>query len=173
MFIHYKYPSTKYLICVLWTFSGCIENGGTNDQLTSLNDLSKYGIPVSIPLPKECIIKQSPVSYEKGVIITAPHLNMQIDIFKEYADSDKNSTKIKNRLLAEKQSEDDYQKLILDESQGFIFQTKDNDLGEIYHFFYVTIKNEVQIEFKEGIPQNKNLTYEEIANMYNLSKRAQ
>ncbi|MBX7241826.1 MAG: hypothetical protein K1X92_08760 [Bacteroidia bacterium] len=152
--------------------TACMGDEKNEENSTQLVNLAQYGVPVSLPLPAEINVRQSPVSYEKGVIITDNNINMRVEALNTYADSSKDAEYIKTHFLDDKKEESDFRKVLLDEKQGFIYLTEDADLGNNYHFFFVMIKNNTQVEFTEGIPPKKNFSYEEITNMYSLSKKA-
>ncbi len=166
-----KITHVFYPLLFIFILFAC--NSGEDERVESLTmtDLSRYGVPVSIPLPVRNNVTQSPISFEKGVVISGDKVNMRVEALQTYAESLKNAQELKKKIIAEKKEETDFVKLLIEDEQGFIYQTKDSELGNNFHFFYVIIKNNTQVEFTEGVPIDENFTYEDIVNMYGLSKR--
>ncbi len=168
----WKILSLFNFLILISLLAACAGDEENEDNASNLTNLAQFGVPVSLPLSKETNVRQSPVSYEKGVVISDRNINMRVDALNAYADSSKNAEHIKVIFQEDKKDQPDFRKILLDEKQGFVYLTEDADLGNNYHFFFVMIKNNTQIEFTEGIPPDDNFSYEEIINMYNLSKKA-
>lgn len=132
--------------------------------------MAKFGIPISLRLPQNALIKESNYSYEKGLLISGEGFDMRVDAFEALADTSHDPISIKSTILAEKKSENDFKRVIMDEPTGFVYETVDDELGSNYHFYFVNVKDKLQIEFREGIPKKENFSLENIIGMYEVVK---
>lgn len=167
---HFAKPIKNYYFFALLigAFVSCEQSATSINEANLVStDLGQYGIPVTIQIPKSSAITESNYSHEKGLLVLGEGFDMRIDAFTEMADSSHNAKRVKQEVLAERKSEDDFKRLVVDDSTGFIYETVDKELGSNYHFFYVKMKGDVQVEFREGIPKEDNFSLENITQMYN------
>lgn len=159
-----------FLFCIGTIFACNSEVSTTSSMNLVDTNMAKFGIPVSLLLPKTATIKESNYSYEKGLLILGEGFDMRVDAFEALADTSHNAISIKSAILADKKSENDFKRLIMDDPTGFVYETVDDELGSSYHFFFVNVKDKLQIEFREGIPKKENFSLENVIGMYEVVK---
>lgn len=169
---NYKFTQNMvfFMFCIGTMFACNSETSSANSMNLVETNMSQFGIPITLSLPKSAIIKESNYSYEKGLLISGDVFDMRIDAFELLADTSHDANLIKANVLLEKKTENDFKRIIIDEPTGFVYETVDDELGSNYHFFFVKVQEKLQIEFREGIPKKENYSLESIINMYEAVK---
>lgn len=160
------------LLCIcLFIGVGCGSFGEEKNALKyQEKNLSSYGAPISLLLQEEAKIEENHETYEKGFIIHEDSIDVLVDIFEELADSSYNALQIKKQRLKEKQQDGDFHQLIQDDSTGFVYVTKDTELGLNYHFFHVLVAGKKQIEVSEGVPHTNAYSQNTLMDIYKRVK---
>jgi hypothetical protein len=166
----------KKILTILFTASlmfmiSCDKGEGSQNVSLSPLDLGAQGIPVSIKAPADAEVENYTIALEKGITVKKENFNVVVEMYEEYADPSGDPAAIKAETLEDEQAEDDFVRVVLDEENGFVWETNDPDVGKDFHFFYVTFKDGKQIEFSEGLSLFKNFSEEDVMLMYKAVKQ--
>ena len=139
---------------------GCSESGWKKEDLAPL-DLVKYGIPITLQAPKGATVEvncpKSKAIDNMCLAIKTNKFHVRVDMLgKEYL-LDSAKTKGLERI----QAKGNFGDLVLNEENGFVYQTKGDAKGKSYHFFYVIVRDSLQIELTD---------YEAVANKFTESE---
>lgn len=141
---------------VMFGMWGCSNSGWKKEDLAPV-DLIKYGIPLTLQAPKGAAIEsncpKSKAIDNMCVAIKADKFQLRVDMLgKEYL-LDSAKTKGLERI----QAKGNFGEVLVNEANGFVYQTKDEAKGKSYHFFYVMLRDSLQIEVTD---------YEAVANKF-------
>ncbi len=156
------------IVCTCYT-SCDTQNSANHELVLSPINLEKYGIPTVIQVPKDANITEDPQSREKALVIASPQFSVRVDMYSP--DSAETATSWLSNKIENEKFESDFSKLIVEDSLGFVFERKDEDLGASYHFRYIIQKGNALIIFSEGIPQKNSFDLPSIMEMYKAVKQ--
>ena len=168
------------ILNILGGFYGCTDNGRSLKNFKN-KDLTENGIPLSIKVPSGTKIVEDTAKrvlnlMEKGLEIKGDYYHIRVEkILKEYQNPRLDVHEIKDaRLSLEKKisHKGEFDKVIQEDPQGFIFTTKMEPHGKTYHFFYVTIAEGRQIEFTDYFSVMEKQTEQDVRLMYESIKQA-
>lgn len=123
--------------------------GSVTSELQPLNLLKKGGIPITILAPDSTQIQTMDLIVQKDISIKGKD-NYYIQIFA----SDATSTDIaslKNQMIEEVKTLPYFEKIIKDQTNGFVFENKIDSLKSSYDFRFVKIKGDTEYRFQTGL----------------------
>lgn len=162
-------------------YSGCGKTARSLKDFKDMN-LTENGIPLTIKVPSGTEITEDTTKrvlnlVEKGIVLKGNRYHIRAEkILKEYQNPGLNMGEIKDaRLALEKKisHKGEFDDVILEEPQGFIFTTRIAPHGKTYHFFYVSIAEGRQIEFTDYFSVIEKNTEEDIRLMYESVKQGE
>ena len=148
------------IVSILFLFS-CGDNKSKNELL----DLMKYGLPIEIQAPAESVVKANDLGFYKDVTVKGGE-DYFIQILSTSATSS-NTTQLKQEQLREVKKNPYFNKIIFDESNGFIFEKKIDSIFN-YDFRYVKIQGNLEYIFQTGL--YGNFSEESVKKMYESVK---
>ncbi len=153
----------SFIIITCLIFTAC--KSDPTAAYTELNLLS-YGVPISIMAPDSAIVKKEDWFSQQGITVEKGD-DYDLQIWAGVASSPDVST-VKAAKLAEVKSNRLYSKIIKEETDGFIFETKPDSSTLYYGFYHIIIQGDNQYTFQNGL--RGNFTLEQAEMMYNSVK---
>lgn len=152
---------TFFFICIpfFFTIISCQSDGVKTKKF----DLVAYGIPLTVKAPVNATVLQPAGKGEVWIQDTATNFDVQVS--KSILLSS-DITKIKAEALEIVKVMDGFSKLILEEDQGFIYETNFN--GTFYDFQYIMIQGDNKYVFQKNIAAESTL--KEVEMMYEIVK---
>ncbi len=169
------------IFSLILIYSGCGKTARSLKDFKDL-DLTEKGIPLTVKVPSGTEISEDTAKrvlnlVEKGIVLKGKNYHVRAEkILKEYQHPRLNIQEIKDaRLTLEKKisHKGEFNDVVLEEPNGFIFTTKIAPHGKTYHFFYVTVANGQQIEFTDYFSVIEKNTEEDIKLMYESVKQGE
>lgn len=155
MRIHYL------LILGLTLLMSCQSEPTSN--LKSLN-LLQYGVPMSILAPDSAKVETMDLVVQKDITVKSrENDDYYVQIYASDAETN-DVAQIKSTQLREVKGNRYFSKIINEEEQGFIYETKLDSTNINYGFRYVYLQGDKQYVFQTGLIGT--FTQEEVENMY-------
>lgn len=134
-------------------------NSGVDFKLQPL-DLAQYGIPLSIMAPDSAKVKKSKIGDWDDVTVKKGTYSLQVLAKKAPAQT---AEEMKNEELATVKADKFFSKVLVDDDNGFVFETTIDSLN-YYDFRYIHMQGDRVFSFQKGFTDN--LTMAEAKEMY-------
>lgn len=131
-------------------------------------------IPLKIQAPDSATIEPNVVSVvENGITVRKGLYQVNIDIYKKLKDEHETVAQVKQNELLQLKKDTSLAEVnvLIDEAQGFVYQTKSKTMGTDYGFFYVVIKDNVLYEIQPAMNMLGNYHQDEVVWMYKAIKQ--
>jgi len=134
-------------------------------------DLNKYKVPVSIQAPEGAKVSPNPASTEGLEISNGKNFFVLLEQIKPEEEEDEvelDLAKVKEEALEYQKSGGYLNKVLLNDKNGFVYEIKDEEIGQTFGFFYTIKVDKERIDFRAA--QQKKFTQEEVMKMYEAIK---
>lgn len=142
-----------------------MQSCGNDQSKNKPLDLMKYGLPIQISAPENAIVKANDMGFYKDVTVKKGD-NYFVQILSTSITST-DITSLKNDQLREVKKNQFFNKIVLDESNGFIFEKKIDSLFN-YDFRYIKVQGENEYIFQTGL--SGTFSEETVRSMYESVK---
>lgn len=138
--------------------------GCKSDKNTDLvrTELTKYGMPININIPKNAEITDASLGVMKDITIEGDK-NYSLQIFSSEA-TERDAKVVSDKLKAEVKEGPFFSELVKEDAHGFIFKKIIGDRTN-YDFRYTLIQGDTEYLFQTALVGT--FTQEEVENMYN------
>lgn len=157
-----KYRLSLFVLALVAAaiFIGCTAD---KDQLKLVElDLMAQGMPVVIMAPEEPVISTKKLGVYRVASVKKGE-DYHIEIYESDAVS-RDKAKIKSRLLDDVQSNPYFQKIIVDEESGFIYENAVDSNYINYGFRFLKLQGDKEYVYQTGL--GKKFTRDQVEQMY-------
>jgi hypothetical protein len=134
-------------------------------------DLNKYEVPVSIQAPEGAKVSPNPASTEGLEISNGTNFFVLLEQIKPEDSEDEvelDLAKVKEEALEYQKSGGYLSKVLVNDKNGFVYEIKDEEIGQTFGFFYTIKIEKERVDFRAS--QQKKFTQEEVMKMYEAVK---
>jgi len=132
-------------------------------------NLLQHGIPVSIQTPENAKVTNRSDKFLQDVIVEGDRFYVQV--YGQTATSSSCNTLATEARTELKTTEPTFQKFILEEDCGHIYEVQaPGDTTKCYNFFYYVVKGSKSFSFTTTTARRKPFTKQEVENMYTTVK---
>ena len=152
-------------IVLLLTVVGILTSCGKKDELNLVKtDLLQYGVPITIKAPKTATFESSDLAGLRGVVITDSMSYFQLSAYANPITTS-DVTQYKAEKLGTERARETFTKLIQEDRDGFIYESKWDEQTTGFQFVYFVVAGDKYYTL-ENIG-NSILTLEEAKRIYN------
>ena len=157
--------------------NSCKDSENKNSEIKTVElNLSDKGIPVTINVPENYKIKDGLFLGESSAGIKWFNYeiskgNFAIDVIMVDSEETRTATELVSVAKEAAEIDEGFQEFILEEANGYIYKV-DYEYYEDYIFYYVIIKDNRAIKFREGFKLSSKYSEDDILFAYQCAKSA-
>ena len=149
----------------------CQEAGpGIRDIFPKQLNLLQHGIPIAIQAPNDAEVSNRSDNFMQDIVIKGTDFYVQI--YSQNATSPSCQTLAGEARADIKLSNRTFQRIVLEESCGFIYEVQaPGDTTKCYNFAYFRVQGNKSFSFSTTTGSRKPFTLDQVTNIYNAIKK--